>query len=221
MVAFTGWRGERQRSPGFYITSYMTRGLRSGSAQRPPDRVHQHSDPTHLRKSGIMCNTPPKIKRWYGFSGPRDTDVKSERKNDKKYTSCYAHSWIFEWRTLQPHKVKINSQRLQYSPSSLISFFFRPFQHSEPCAPCPTSTAENPSYQTTNKSYRLLPRDPECDQAYYFLIVMISMTGPCIILLTLQYIDYGQIQKGHTYISFLIWLGWKVGTDTSGIFSLI
>jgi hypothetical protein len=121
-------------------------------------------------------------------------------------------------------QIKINSQRLQYSPSSLFSFFFfffRPFQHPEPRAPCLTSTAENPSYQTTNKSYLLLPRDPECDQAYYFLIVpLIPMTGPCIILLTLRYIDYGQLKKVIHFYSSLMWLGWKVGTDTSGIFSL-
>ncbi len=130
----------------------------------------------------------------------------------------FLNLWVTDTLATQ---IKINSQRLQYSPSSLFSFFFlRPFQHPEPRAPCLTSTAENPSYQTTNKSYLLLPRDSECDQVYYFLIVpLIPMTRPRLILLIMQYIDYGQFKKKviHFYSS-LIWLRWKVGTDTSGIF---
>ncbi len=43
--------------------------------------------------------------------------------------------------------------------------------------------------------------------------------------INLQYIDYGQLNnKNHTILCstfFLIWLGRKVGTDTSGIISLI
>jgi hypothetical protein len=61
-------------------------------------------------------------------------------------------------------------------------FFFCPFQHPEPRAPCPKSAAENPFYQTTIMNYLLLPRDLECDQAYISLIVpYITMTELCYI----------------------------------------
>jgi hypothetical protein len=151
--------------------------------------VHLHSDLTQLRKVALraVCSemlepTKSKAVIWFFRSSRHGCKV-------RKYKKSAHHVTPILESTSHGHSshTKLKSTHNDCNtvvPLYFIFFFFRPFQHPEPCAPCPTSTAENSSYPTANKNYLLLPRDLECDQAYLYLIVlMIPMTGPCLILL--------------------------------------
>ncbi len=130
MVTFTGWRGERQRQPGFCTISYAARGLRSGPVQRPPHRGASKSDLIQLRKaaSHAVCSEMPeptksRVVIWIFRSMRHGCKV---REKVHIMQRLFLNSWVTDTLATQ---IKITSQRLKYSPSSLF-LFFPPFSAS-------------------------------------------------------------------------------------------
>jgi len=184
--------------------------------------MHQQSDLTQLWKVALraVCSVMPKpakskVVLWFIRSLRHGCKVKEKKGHTMQRP--FLNLWVTDTLATQSYN-QLTMTAIQ-SFFFIFFFFFRPFQHPEPRAPCLTSTAENPTYQTANKSYLLLPRDLECDQAYFSLIVsMISMTGPCLILLTWHFMDYEQLKQGSNISAFTrmksrYWYIWNIFID--------
>ena len=118
MVTFTGWRGERQRQPGFYTISHVTRGLRSGlTGVHQKVILYSYEKWRHMQyvaRCLSLLNSRVVIRF---FRSMRHGGKVREKVHIMQRP--FLNLWVTDTLATQ---TKINSQRLQDSPYSFFSF---------------------------------------------------------------------------------------------------
>ncbi len=67
MVAFTGWRGDRQQQHGFCTASWEARWFNSGLSQRHPHEGAQNNVPIQYRSVALERSVIPLLKKQGSF----------------------------------------------------------------------------------------------------------------------------------------------------------